>query len=867
MFNPLLEHHLAELGIEPESAPTAEQWQKLLTKISDIYTDYQSAELDLRQSEMLYEDLYNSTWRQTQELSLLVRVREALANKLQFNDVIRTVVEATAEAFGYALVTIYLLKEDVLHLQHQVGYEKTIAQMPITQGVMGHVARTGEPAFVEDCRLDADFIGAIDGLVSEVCVPIRNRQQVIGVLNVETRAPQRLTSNDLDLMSSLSEHIGLALERAELYSAVQESNQKYHMVVDNINEVIFQVDVNGYLTFLNPAWYKLSGHTVESSLGKHFANFIVPGAIDALTQMQQLLTSSQRSEARFQSLLLRPDGSGVPVEARIQRTYTPDGQFMGLGGTAFDISDRLQAEQHAREAQLMARVQEAISSKLGLKDMIRSIVEVTAETFGYELVSAYLVEGDNLHLQHQVGYDTIIPKFPITKGVAGRVVRTQKAVLVENAADDPDFLFAFPGISSEICVPLINDGQAVGVMIVEAREGKTLTQNDLRVLIILSEHLSVAVERARLYTAVQESNQRYQMVVDNVHEVIFQLDPHGIISFLNHSWMELSGYALEESIGKHFSSFMPPEDTNKAEALGELLYAGEQEDVRYQHSLVRIDGTLVPLEVRMQLVHSPDGEIVGIGGTAIDIRERLQAEQQALNLLLQTRTVEMLRSFLSNVSHDLRTPLSIMNTSLYLLRRKMGDDANGNRYLEALDKQTEHMQHIIEDMLDISKLDDENTQLNLMRVDINGLINDLLVTLNAAAVAKGQQLTFVPATDHSIILSDQTMLGKAIANVIKNAIQYTLEGGKINITTTNGTASLFTIRVRDSGIGINATTLPHIFDRFYKADTARPTNQGGMGLGLTIARKIIELHGGTISAISNVGEGSTFTITLPMDRN
>ncbi len=386
-FNPLLEHHLAELGIDPDKTHTPDQWRKLLAKISDIYTDYQAAEIDLRQSEMLYEDLYNSTWRQTQELSLLVRVREALANKVQYADVIRTVVDATAEAFGYTLVTIYLLRDDVLHLQHQFGYENTIAQMPINKGIMGRVARTGQAALVEDCRLDPDFIGAIDGLVSEVCVPIRNTKQIVGVLNVETRAPHRLTSNDLDLMSTLSEHVGLALERAELYSAVEESNQKYHMVVDNINEVIFQVDINGYLTFLNPAWYKLSGYTVDQSLGKHFATFIVPSAIDALTQMQNLLVSNNQSEARFQSTLLRPDGSGVPVEARVQRTYAPDGQFIGLGGTAFDISDRLQAEQHARETQLMVRVQEAISSKLGLKDMIRSIVEVTSATFGYELVS------------------------------------------------------------------------------------------------------------------------------------------------------------------------------------------------------------------------------------------------------------------------------------------------------------------------------------------------------------------------------------------------------------------------------------------------------------------------------------------------
>ncbi len=1427
MLNPLLLYQLTEMGVDPATAPTPEQWNMLLAKISTIYTDYQSAEIELRQSEMLYEELYNSTWRQAQELSLLVRVREALANKLNANAVIQTVVEATAESFGYALVSVYLIREDVLYLQHQVGYEKLIEQMPLSKGIMGRVARTGKAVLAEDCRVDRDFIPAIDDLISEVCVPIRNNGQIVGVLNVETLSPQKLSSNDLEMMTTLSEHVGLAMERAQLYTAVQESNQKYQMVVDNVREVIFQMDVTGRITFMNKAWFALSGYSVEQSLGKHLSHFVLPEVLGSLPTMQTMLQNNTQQDTRLQSILIKPDGSTVPIEAHVHGIYDQNGTVIGLGGIAIDIRDRLKAEQEARETQLLVQVQKAVSSKLGIKDMIRSIVEVTAETFGYELVSVYLLDGDNLRLQHQVGYENVITEFPITKGVAGRVIRTQKPVLIENAADDPDFLHALEGLSSEICVPLFDNGQAIGTIIVEARDNKKLTQIDLKMLITLGEQLSVAVERARLYTAIEESNQKYemvvdnvrevifqldvagnftfvnkswlelsgysvdyslgkhfshfvlpevlesllalqsmllknvqqdariqsmllkpdgssvpieahihrvndqsgtliglggiavdirdrmqaeqqarelqllvsvqeaispklglkdmihsiveviaktyryelvciyllkgemlylqhqvgyenvieefpisrgvagrvvrtqkpilvddptsdpdfqyaiegltseacvpllgsgevigfinvetkssnklqdvdlqmlvrlseqvsiaieraalytalqesnqkyqmvvdnvreiifqtdlkgnitflnqaweritghtiadsmdkpfkmfmpleyiesvervtlellqsqstqpyiqfeselikadltripiesqlqriydvegqliglggttaditqrvqakkqeqqlgllvqvraaissqlglkdtirtiveataeafgydlvgvyllqgdtlylqhqvgyeikydpvnisvgvsgrvartgkpalvqdtlsdpdfvhainslssevcvpllnngqvigimnveakgstrltevdlglmielsehvsiaveraqlygavvesnqkyQMVVDNVQEVIFQLDPEGRFTFLNQSWVDLSGYSLDKSIGKHFSAFMHPDDVDKSEAMGNLLYDGVESDIRYQHTLIRSDNTALPVEIHMQLVFNASDELMGIGGTAINISERLQAEKQSLDLLLQTRTVEMLKGFLTGVSHDLRTPLSIMNTSLYLLRRKLGEAAENNRYLDALESQTVHMQHVVEDMLDMSKLDDESAKLNLIRIDVNGLIRDLLVTLNS----KAQQIHFTATEDHPFILGDQFMIGKVITNIVKNAIQYTPDNGSITLRTYHQAPSSLSIEIKDSGIGIDAGTLPHIFDRFYKANKARPSGQGGAGLGLSIARKIVELHGGSITAESIIDTGSTFTITLPAE--
>jgi signal transduction histidine kinase len=189
----------------------------------------------------------------------------------------------------------------------------------------------------------------------------------------------------------------------------------------------------------------------------------------------------------------------------------------------------------------------------------------------------------------------------------------------------------------------------------------------------------------------------------------------------------------------------------------------------------------------------------------------------------------------------------------------MGDQEN--RQLDALEKQTIHMQQVVEDMLDMSKLDDEFAELNLMRISLNGLIKDLIVNHENSINSKQQKLVFAPTDANPFITADQFMLGKMLTNVLKNAIQYTPDGGTIYVETCQKETTV-NIIVRDTGIGIDSNTLPHIFERFYKGNEARPSGQSGTGLGLSIAHRIVEIHGGTIEAQSKLGDGSTFTITL-----
>ena len=232
-------------------------WQGIL---SDV-TERREAGEALRASEERYR-------RQAQELALLDNVRSALARELDPQAIFRTVVEAIADAFGYALVSAYRLERDELVLQHQVGYDQMIERVPSGQGVSGRVARTGEPVLIEDVREDPAFLGAIEGIVSEVCVPLFDDDRVAGILNVESTSGVRLTQKDLRLVSGLSEQASIAISRASLYAEVRENEERLRALFAAMNDVIFVLDEDGRYLEIAPTNPSLLYRPSQELLGK-----------------------------------------------------------------------------------------------------------------------------------------------------------------------------------------------------------------------------------------------------------------------------------------------------------------------------------------------------------------------------------------------------------------------------------------------------------------------------------------------------------------------------------------------------------------------------------------------------------------------
>jgi two-component system phosphate regulon sensor histidine kinase PhoR len=266
---------------------------------------------------------------------------------------------------------------------------------------------------------------------------------------------------------------------------------------------------------------------------------------------------------------------------------------------------------------------------------------------------------------------------------------------------------------------------------------------------------------------------------------------------------------------------------------------------------------LPPAEVGDRLVEVHCAPIVGDGTAPI-------GAVAVLRDVTELRRLERARRELTaNVSHELRTPLtSIKGFAETLLAGAVRDEETARHFLEIIDNEANRLVKLVDDLLDLSRLESKRISLELGQVDVGRLVEETVARLRPLAGARDFQVQ--PAPQDVVAIADRDRLAQVLTNLLDNAIKFTPEGGRIAVgwRVLNGEVE---VSVADTGAGIAEADLPHVFERFYKADRARAATPGGSGLGLAITKHIVEAHGGRIRVSSAPGKGTTFTFTLPRD--
>lgn len=266
---------------------------------------------------------------------------------------------------------------------------------------------------------------------------------------------------------------------------------------------------------------------------------------------------------------------------------------------------------------------------------------------------------------------------------------------------------------------------------------------------------------------------------------------------------------------------------------------------------------LPPAEVGDRLVEVHCAPIIGDGTAPV-------GAVAVLRDVTELRRLERARRELTaNVSHELRTPLtSIKGFAETLLAGAVRDEGTTRHFLEIIDNEANRLVKLVDDLLDLSRLESKRISLELGQVDVGRLVEETVARLRPLAGARDFQVQ--PAPQDVVAIADRDRLAQVLTNLLDNAIKFTPEGGRIAVgwRVLNGEVE---VSVADTGAGIADADLPHVFERFYKADRARAATPGGSGLGLAITKHIIEAHGGRIRVSSAPGRGTTFTFTLPRD--
>lgn len=400
----------------------------------------------------------------------------------------------------------------------------------------------------------------------------------------------------------------------------------------------------------------------------------------------------------------------------------------------------------------------------------------------------------------------------------------------------------------------------------------TLTDASGTLISVLSLALDVS-ERVKIQADLSESEARYRALADSIPQLVWATTAEGQNEYANQQFCDFVGLSESELLNLDWLTIIHPDDRDRTrDRWLASVNSGEFYEIEYRFR--RFDGTYrwflgqgVPLKNEF-------GQVLRWFGTCTDIDSQKQIEVDRLRLIEQEQIARAAAEqanrvkdeFLAVVSHELRTPLNPILGWSKLLRSGRLSPERAAEALGTIERNAQRQAQLIDDLLDVSRILRNKLTLAIAPVDLVMTVTDALETMRLAAEAKSIQLRSALATDVGTIMGDAGRLQQIVWNLLSNAVKFTPNGGRIEVRLNEVGASA-QLQVIDTGKGIQSDFLPYLFEAFRQEDNTTTRRFGGLGLGLSIVRQLVELHGGTVTAESlGEGQGATFTVQFPIAR-
>jgi PAS domain S-box-containing protein len=402
-----------------------------------------------------------------------------------------------------------------------------------------------------------------------------------------------------------------------------------------------------------------------------------------------------------------------------------------------------------------------------------------------------------------------------------------------------DFQALAVPIESLTALPIKHEGEFIGVFWLGFRHPRIFASEEINLLSILASQLGVAIANARLYQRAEQERMRLMAVLEGTPDAVIVVDRDGLISLVNPATANLLRGEIKDAVGKHVEEWLT------TPALIELLLASDQE---VQTAEVEIG--------RGQVMFASISEIKSGG-------DKVTGRVCVLRDITHYKKLDSLKSeFVSTVSHDLRAPLTLLRGYATMLSMVGEMNEQQHDFMGKILASVDQMDELVDNLLDLGRIE-AGMGLNLKSTHINDVILEVIKTLRPQAVSKQIKLEEDLTKEMEPIEVDPTLLRQALTNIIDNAIRYTPAEGRVTVRAYQRDKQQL-ISVQDTGVGIAPTDQVRLFEKFYRIHRQEELSDGGLGLGLAIAKSVVEQHGGRISVESRLGEGSTFTIEIPI---
>lgn len=499
--------------------------------------------------------LYEQTRRRADEMSLINEIGQAVSSLLHVEKIFSAVVRGLADRLGYPLVSIYLVQGDYLVLQDQVGYKTVLLRLPITEGIMGRVVRTGKAVFVPDVRQEPEYLGAAPEVVSSIAVPVRREEEVLAVLNVEETRPGVLGEADVRVLTALGSQIAVAMENARLY----QMQQRRATQLLTINEIgrraasilepkeLLEFAANaiaqelGYFRVAillrdedDPEYMEIVAANSEfwPIIPKGYRWKLGEGLIGhAASTVRTILSNRALEDPRTKQVGEWASPSSVSVPIRIGGEVVGVLEVEGEVPDAFDAQDQAAMEivadqlaialenarlyqdtmQRVTEVTALYEVGRGLIQTMDLDQLLEDVLETLRHSAGYTNCAVLLADPatNELYIRAAKGYrEDVVRGLRLRigqDGITGWVAAHRQPLHVPDVTQDPRYIEGVPGSRSEVAVPMMIGDRLIGVLDAESDQPAAFGERDVQLLSAVAAQLAVAIDNVRLF---QEAQQR-----------------------------------------------------------------------------------------------------------------------------------------------------------------------------------------------------------------------------------------------------------------------------------------------------------------------------------------------------------------------
>jgi PAS domain S-box-containing protein len=710
-------------------------------------------------------------------------------------------------------------------------------------------------------------LGAVD-FITKPLIPVILKAKVAGFVELYLKT-QKIKRQAEQLRER--EHRGFEEKLAEENARLRESEARKAAILNTALDCIITIDHEGKVIEFNPAAERTFGFSRAQALGRELTALIIPHALrDQCRQgLSQIRVSGDGPilNQRIEMPALHADGTEFPVELAVTRISREGPPVF----TAYlrDISERRRTERR-RSARLA--VTQALAQSATLPEAAPRILQAVCESLDWNAGLLWTLDEVEQVLRCTAAWQ--LPAAPVEKfvrasrqhafrrgiGLPGRIWDKGVPVWILDVGTDENFprqsIAREEKLHGAFGFPILHGSRVLGVIEFFSAAVREPDPDLLEMATTLGNQIGQFVERRRAEESLRESEQRFSRFMQHLPGLAWIKDLHGRYVYANDAALKAFRATRELLYGKSDDEVFPAATAATfRENDQRALRSGT--DIQVVETLVHDDGTLHHSIVSKFPIWGPDDRVALVGGMAIDITDRLRAEE-ALKEADRHKD-----EFLAMLAHELRNPLAPVQNALQIMKLAPANAELVGQSRDMIDRQVSHLVRLVDDLLDVGRIVRKRIELRKEPLDLASVLRQGIETAQPAIDAQRHQLEVVWPAQPISLEGDPVRLAQVVSNLLLNAAKYTETAGRILLAAERDGASAV-IRVRDTGIGIDPALLPRIFDLFTQSDRSLARSQGGLGIGLTLVKHLIELHGGTVLAASEgPGKGCEFTVRLP----